>query len=284
MTIQLRPNAKINIGLNVLSRREDGFHNIETLFIPLLELHDELAITPFYSVPGITLEVSGEIDTGPVRQNLIVRAYELLAPFSPPAVHVHLHKRIPTGAGLGGGSADAAFFLAHFSRFCEVRPSPYELTELALQLGSDCPFFLYNFPAFGEGRGERLTPVSIACRDYYVLLIMPDIHVPTPWAFSQVQPTERRVPLPSYAESPVKVWNNLIVNDFLRPVVLKYPQISEYLAALRQLGAEFVSLSGSGPSLYGLFCNAPLDYAKHFSNCRVHLQKLVWECEEENKS
>ena len=255
------PNCKINLGLRILSKRADGFHNLETVFFPL-PLKDVLEVIPNSGQnEKITFTSSGNVIDGAVADNLCVKAYELLLKDFPqlPAVKMHLHKAIPMGAGLGGGSADAAFTLMLLNDKFSLQLTNNELISYALQLGSDCPFFILNKPAFATGRGENLTPVELNLNNYQVVLINPGIHINTGWAFRQLNRGSENDVIPlhkSFNEivcQPVETWKDELVNDFEPPVFQLYPQLQNISDVLYEQGAVFAAMSGSGSTMFGIF-------------------------------
>lgn len=247
------PNAKFNLGLRVLARRADGFHNLETIFIPLSQLVDTIEVSILPGVGEFSLAVGASPLLGDLDSNLLTRAYELLRPYRPPSCRVSLRKAIPIGAGLGGGSADGAFFLAHMAPLCEHRIPEKTLSDLALALGSDCPFFLRNRPAIGFGRGEKLFECPPAFQGLYLVLLTPPIHIPTAWAFSQIRPASHSDSLSSYLSRPHVDWQSAFTNDF-QPVIAKaFPVVDSLLDLLSSAGAFYTALSGTGPTVYGLF-------------------------------
>jgi 4-diphosphocytidyl-2-C-methyl-D-erythritol kinase len=253
------PNCKINIGLNILDKRQDGFHNLETVFFPV-PIKDSLEIIRaktnsadlIFSQSGIAIE-------GDTADNLCIKAYHLLKKDVPhlPAIQMHLHKVIPMGAGLGGGSADGAFALRLFNDKFQLNLSPAQLISYALSLGSDCPFFILNQPCFATGRGEIMTALNISLSGYTLVLINPGIHVNTGWAFAQLknEPVENRVSsnLLQHIQEPINNWRNTIVNDFENAVFKAHPAIADIKNALYSNGAVYASMSGSGSSVFGLF-------------------------------
>ena len=258
------PNCKINLGLTVLNKREDGYHNIETIFFPL-PLKDALEIVNNdVSQPAITFTVSGlPIQADPLN-NLCVKAYYLLKEDLPglPPIKMHLHKAIPMGAGLGGGSADAAFTLTLLNQKYELSLSSNQLLEYAARLGSDCPFFILNEPCAGTGRGEILSPVPVNLSGYQLLLIYPAIHVSTGHAFlhfgknSLTGPAKNFYTKKSIAEviaQPVQTWKEELINEFEIPVFARHPEIKKIKDLLYANGAIYASMSGSGSAVYGLF-------------------------------
>ena len=262
------PNCKINLGLCVTGKRADGYHNIETIFHPV-QLLDALEIIGLNGKdgqhPATTFSHSGITIDGEEKDNLCVQAYHLLKKDFPqiPTVNIHLHKAIPLGAGLGGGSADAAFTLSALNEKFSLGLSDQQLITYALQLGSDCPFFIINKPCTATGRGEILEPVNIALKGFNLVLINPGIHVNTGWAFGQldIPATGIETPAPLLPNlqttilQPVTHWKNTMLNDFEKPVFKKYPEIGAIKKTLYDNGALFASMSGSGSTVYGIFNN-----------------------------
>lgn len=260
------PDCKINLGLHILNKREDGFHNLTTVFYPL-PLKDALEIIRNNDPDDketVRLSLTGNAVDGNVADNLCVKAYQLLKKDFPelPHVRMHLHKAIPMGAGLGGGSADASFTLRLLNDKFQLNLSNEQLINYAVQLGSDCPFFILNKPCFASGRGEILEPVNLSLSGYQLLLIYPGIHVNTGWAFSQLNispsvvnyqsPKEQKNLKDILSQNP-ETWRNELTNDFEKPVFFKYPELSEIKEELYRLGAIYAAMSGSGSSLFGLF-------------------------------
>ncbi|NTW26629.1 MAG: 4-(cytidine 5'-diphospho)-2-C-methyl-D-erythritol kinase [Lentimicrobium sp.] len=262
------PNAKINIGLRVTERRNDGFHNIETIMVPV-GLADALELTPAsdgvfgFSSSGIPID-------GPEESNLCVRAFRLMQKqHNLPEIKIHLHKIIPTGAGLGGGSSDAAFTLKLLNRMFSLKLCNTELVEMASELGSDCPFFIFNNPSVASGRGELLSPVNYRLNGFSILLVKPEVAVTTAWAYSQVKPSGMHIPDATDILHDPALWRDLLVNDFEEPVFRQWPEISAIKKQLLELGAVYAAMSGSGSAVYGIFKQLP-DYQKHFQD------KFVW--------
>lgn len=245
------PNCKINIGLYITSKRPDGYHNLETVFYPVL-LHDALEIVP---AEETSLHLSGRAVAGDVQNNLIWRAYEMMkAQF--PAIHplnIFLHKALPMGAGLGGGSADGAFMLRLLNEFYKLGLDSETLAAMALQLGSDCPFFIYNTPQFAEGRGELLQPVEIDLSAYSLQLICPDVHISTAKAFSMITPRPAPFDLRTLSQLPIQEWRDNIANDFEQPIFQQVPTLADIKQQLYDGGALYASMSGSGSTIYGIF-------------------------------
>ncbi len=249
----LYPNAKINLGLHVTERRLDGYHNIETVFYPI-GLHDVLSIEPSETCSDYSFSSSGISIQGDPEENLIIKAYRLLRSTCQfPPVDISLIKQIPFGAGLGGGSSDAAFTLKAINELFDLKISIKQLETLAAKLGADCPVFIKNKPVFATGIGNRFTPISLSLKGYSVLLIKPDIHISTPEAYSKIVPQKPASSLVELIQRPVIEWKNCIVNDFEPSVFSIYPEIEQIKNKLYQGGAIFASLSGSGSSVYGIF-------------------------------
>jgi 4-diphosphocytidyl-2-C-methyl-D-erythritol kinase len=264
------PNCKINLGLHILRKRADEYHDLETVFYPV-RFTDILELIPDRSTTDqpVTYSQSGlEIQGNPL-DNLCVRAYQLLKKDYPalPPVKMHLHKVIPTGAGLGGGSADAAFSLQLLNDYFKLELSTDQLLHYALSLGSDCPFFILNKPAYATGRGELLKPVSVDLTGYTLVIINPGIHVPTAKAFAGIRPALPEKSLKEIIAQPVSSWAEELVNDFEKPIFYQYPEIAAIKDELYRAGAVYASMSGSGSTVYGLFTdgkplilNLPPDY------------------------
>jgi 4-diphosphocytidyl-2-C-methyl-D-erythritol kinase len=262
------PPCKINLGLHILSKRADGYHELETLFYPL-PFFDVLEILPA-SRPGwhpLGLPIPGD-----PALNLCLRAAETIRAHSRapiPALDIWLFKRIPPGSGLGGGSADGAFTLRGINEQFAAGLSQHDLNSLALELGSDCPFFLGDQPCIARGRGEILLPVDIDLSDYSILLVHPDIHISTAWAFAQSRPNPFRPPLSEILNLPVGQWRDRLSNDLEAPAIQAYPQIGQWKEALYEAGAVYASLTGSGSSLYGLFLKGGRPSFRFEINCPI---------------
>lgn len=259
-------NAKINLGLKVIGKRADGFHNIETVFYPV----------PFYDVLEIihndafeeliSFGFSGIEINDAVENNLCYKAYKQLQPYiKSKKLAIHLHKKIPPGTGLGGGSSDAAFTLTGINSLLNLQLTDQQLSDLALDLGSDCSFFIRNKPAFATGRGEKLSPLNIDLSGRYLVILHPGIHVSTKEAYASLghefssnadqQPTD--LTLNDLEKIPVEQWKDLVFNDFESFVFSKFPLISDLKNALYELGAVFALMSGSGSAVYGIFNGRP---------------------------
>lgn len=244
------PNAKINIGLNITEKRLDGFHNIETIFYPI-ELCDMLE---FVVSDKISFENSGLTIDGDADNNLCIKAYNLLKKdFSLPELRIHLHKIIPFGAGLGGGSADAAFMLNALNSYFELNLSASELKKYASSIGSDCAFFIENKPSFANEKGDNLQEIKLNLKDYLIVIVKPNIHVPTAVAYSKVKPAIPSTSLKDSINLPIEEWKYNIKNDFEESIFAVYPEIKSIKENLYKQGAIYASMSGSGSSVYGIF-------------------------------
>ncbi len=248
------PNCKINLGLHITGKRADGYHELETIFYPV-QLKDVLETV---STDGeMVFTTSGMDIPGNTDNNLCIKAYQLLKKDFPrlPAIRMHLHKIIPMGAGLGGGSADGAFALTLLNDQFNLNLSTDQLIQYAAMLGSDCPFFIINQPCFAEGRGEILSPVSLNLSGYQFVLVHPGIHISTKWAFEQLTPAKSPVPLTHIIAQPIESWKDLLYNDFEAPIARMHPQISSIKNALYEDGAVYASMSGSGSTIFGIYPN-----------------------------
>ncbi|HSL85883.1 MAG TPA: 4-(cytidine 5'-diphospho)-2-C-methyl-D-erythritol kinase [Bacteroidales bacterium] len=252
------PTAKINIGLRITGKRSDGYHNIETIFYPV-DLCDALEIVEAEDeTSDDTITVTG-IDPGVADpDNLVIRAIGALRQkHTIPALNIHLHKVIPPGAGLGGGSSDAACTLITVNRQFRLMLHPSELKSIALELGSDCPFFINPVPLHATGRGEILIPVMPLNKEYYIILLNHGIGINTKEAYDNCKPAMPSVSLMELYSQPVSEWKDLIYNDFEEYVFGKYPLTGEFKKVLYDSGALFSSMSGSGSTVYGIFDSEP---------------------------
>ncbi len=246
------PNAKINIGLNITEKRPDGYHNIETIFYPI-GLCDKLS---FEIAKGdeTSLSISGIKIDGDPNDNLIIRAYNLLKNnYYLPSLNIFLEKNIPFGAGLGGGSADAAFMLKMLNEEFNLNLTPIDLEKFAAELGADCPFFVLNKPVFASGIGNVFSNINISIKGYYIVLIKPNVYVSTSNAYSGVKVQKSAFSLLNLSEKSISEWKDIVVNDFEKSVFLKFPAIAAIKETLYQQGALYASMSGSGSSVYCIF-------------------------------
>lgn len=270
----LFPNCKINLGLWILRKREDHFHDLETVFYPI-PLQDALEVIHHPSpVTDIEFWGTGLKVDGALSDNICVKAYHLLKNDFPqlPPVKMHLHKTIPLGAGLGGGSADGAFALLLLNKKFNLGLSEEQLIKYALQLGSDCPFFIRNRPVYATSRGEKMEDISLDLASYKFVLVNPGIHVSTGWAFSHIRPTTERPSIKEIIRLPVESWQGKLTNDFEEPVIDKFPEIGDIRKALWLQGAIYVAMTGSGSTVYGIF---PKDTNPAFSFPPHYFVKIV---------
>ncbi|MCW3076148.1 MAG: 4-(cytidine 5-diphospho)-2-C-methyl-D-erythritol kinase [Bacteroidetes bacterium] len=253
------PTCKINLGLNVLGKREDSFHNIETVFYPV-NWCDALEIIEADNHSPFTLTTSGLKIDGLQESNLLYKTWELISHLKPlPPLKVHLHKNIPMGAGIGGGSSDAAFMTNLFDKQFNLMLSDDQKHEVTSALGSDCAFFLNNKPLFAQGRGNEFSPVNLDLSSYYILLVYPNIHSVTRDAFEGLRVKKTHGDLKNCIENTsINKWKDFLFNDFEEPIFKKYPVIGELKNYMYDSGALYASLSGSGSTVYGIFENKPV--------------------------
>ncbi|HET9057631.1 MAG TPA: 4-(cytidine 5'-diphospho)-2-C-methyl-D-erythritol kinase [Chitinophagaceae bacterium] len=254
------PNCKINLGLNITRKREDGYHDLETVFYSI-GIKDALEVIqqPDANAPTHFTQSGISID-GNTHDNLCLKAYHLLKKDFPqlPNIQMHLHKVIPMGAGLGGGSSDGAFALKLLNQKFQLGLSIEQLIDYSLQLGSDCPFFIINQPCFATGRGEFLQKMQLDLSACYFVIAYPGIHVNTRWAFTQLNPQQPSKSIREIIHQPVSTWKNFLINDFEKAVFEKYPEIQSVKEKFYDVGAIYASMSGSGSAVYGLFTTKPV--------------------------
>lgn len=250
------PVAKINLGLNVVSRRPDGYHDLETVFYPV-PVSDRLEVFPVTppSVGHCQLSLGGIPVEGDAEHNLVVRAYRLLQHDFPtlPSVRVRLDKFIPTQAGMGGGSSDATYMLRMLNELFSLHLDTSRLSQYAVRLGADCPFFVESVPAFAEGVGERLTPIALDLSGWHLAIVRPPIPVPTREAFALVRPCRPQRCCRDIVSQPIETWRDELTNDFEASVFAQHPELGAVKQQLYDLGAVYAAMSGSGSSLFGLF-------------------------------
>jgi 4-diphosphocytidyl-2-C-methyl-D-erythritol kinase len=260
------PNAKINLGLNVIEKRSDNFHNIETVFYPI-GWSDALEIIEMpNSVSDFNLNLSGIAIEGKTKDNLLYKAYHLIKKIKPlPNITVYLHKALPMGAGLGGGSADAAFFINLLNQQFALNLSETERLEIARPLGSDCAFFLHNKPVFAQEKGDIFNHIELDLSNYYIAVIYPNVHSNTKDAYSLVKPAKQTKSITDIIKQPIATWKHKLVNDFENSIFSKYPVVEKTKHTLYDLGAIYASMSGSGSAVFGLFDKLPiLNELDHF--------------------
>jgi len=266
------PGSKINIGLHVLNRRFDGYHNIETVFYPLA-LADGLEIIPAegnteFSLSGLVLPESG-------KSNLCIRAYELLKrEYDLPPVRIHLHKKIPSGSGLGGGSSNAANTLVLLDQIFHLELGDEKLAGYARKLGADCAFFIYNKPLFAYNKGDRFEDADITLQGYHIIVVKPKTSVDTSEAYKKIKPAENRKTLKELVCQPVDQWKNTIENDFEKIVFKEHSVIEKIKSSLYKKGAIYASMTGSGSAVYGIFDRDPENLDEHFGKCFIWKEKV----------
>ena len=264
------PIAKINLGLNVVERRPDGYHNLQTVFYPV-PLKDAIEVMPmdegFPSDVECDLKVTNISIDGDEQRNLVVRAYQMLKQDFPalPRVHVHLWKGIPTQAGMGGGSSDCGFMISLINRMFDLGLSEEQMIQYAARLGADCAFFILSRPCYAEGIGERLEPIALDLSGWYIGVVRPDIPVPTKEAFSRIHPHFPTKNCREVVMQPVETWHKDLVNDFEESVFALHPEIGDIKNRLYDMGATYAAMSGSGSALFGLFKEKPEHLAQAFN-------------------
>jgi len=252
------PIAKINLGLNVVERRPDGYHNLETVFYPI-QIKDALEVYPmdeqFPSATDCDLKVTNIQIDGDEQRNLVVRAYYLLKQDFPtlPRIHAHLYKGIPTQAGMGGGSSDCGFMILLLNELFHLGLSDEQMIGYAARLGADCAFFILNRPCYAEGIGEKLEPIALDLSGWYLAVVRPAIPVPTREAFSLITPRHPERNCRDIVMQPVETWRDELINDFEHSVFTLHPEIGAIKERLYEMGAVYAAMSGSGSSLFGLF-------------------------------
>lgn len=245
------PNAKINIGLNVVAKRPDGYHNIESIFYPVLELFDVLEII---KADKLQFSSSGIAIPGNHEDNLCLKAYQLIkADFEVAPVHIHLHKVIPIGAGLGGGSADAAFTLKALNQLFDLQLTDKQLIDYARKLGSDCAFFIKNEPVYAFGKGDEFESITLDLSKFDIKIEYPNIHVGTAEAYAGVKPTKSEINIKEAIQLPISEWKNKLKNDFEDSIFPNHPQIKALKEKFYSEGALYASMTGSGSAVFGVF-------------------------------
>jgi 4-diphosphocytidyl-2-C-methyl-D-erythritol kinase len=261
------PNGKINIGLSVTGKRKDGYHDIETIMYPV-KLHDILEII---ATPGkdFKFSSSGINIPGSISDNLVCKTFDLMKKkYDLSSVNIHLHKIIPPGSGLGGGSSDAAFTIKILNKLFSLGLTFGEMVDQAKLLGSDCAFFIDNKPLMVFGKGDEFEPIEIEIEKYFLVIIIPEIHISTADAYSWVKPSKKETPLNVLINAPPEQWKKIIVNEFEAQVISRYPLIDDILKKLYRLGSIFASLTGSGAAVYGIF-DRDVEISAEFHNCFI---------------
>lgn len=269
------PCCKINLGLNVVSRRPDGYHNLETVFYPI-PLHDNLEVVTLGAGCSDILHSTGIHIDGAPETNLVMRVLNQLRETYPqiPPVEIWLHKRIPSGAGLGGGSSDAAFMMRLLNEQYELGMDDDDMEYRLSRLGADCAFFNKSTPAFATGIGDKLMPIDLSLGGWNFVLVKPDIHVSTREAFSMIKPRVPEHNLLLSLNSPIEEWRDKVVNDFEKSVFMHHPQIAAIKMTLYDMGAVYASMTGSGSSVFGLFRNRQPEANEIFKDHFVYETRL----------
>lgn len=272
---EIFPIAKINIGLYVTRRREDGYHDLETIFYPI-PLHDNLSISLLrMSDAPYALQTAGHKIEGDAKDNLIIKVYEQLkADFSLPPLDIYLYKRIPMGAGLGGGSSDAAAMMKLLNDTFKLGLSTEDMERRVAKLGADCAFFIKGKPAFATGIGDQLSPIELSLSGKHLVLVKPDIFVSTKEAYGGIVPSTPKYKLLEAINAPITEWRHTISNDFEKNVFRLYPKIEAIKETLYDMGAIYASMSGSGSTVFGLFPHAIVEAESVFNDCFVWQSKL----------
>ena len=275
------PCAKLNLGLNVVSRRADGYHNLETVFYPI-PLHDALEICEmdddFPSALDCDIKVTGIDIQSNDEDNLVTRAYRLLAAdYQLPRLHVHLHKGIPSQAGLGGGSSDAANMITLLNKQYHLGMDTEKMEHYAARLGADCAFFIQSHPAYAQGIGDLLEPMpdgAPSLKDLYLALVKPDIAVSTKEAYGNIHPQQPEWCCREVVSQPIETWSGRLCNDFEEPIFKIYPEIGFIKQCLYDMGAVYAQMSGSGSSVFGIFKEDPTLVTETFSHHFTAVMKL----------
>ena len=252
------PKAKINIGLTIVRRRDDGFHDIETIFYPT-GLSDALEFVVQEAVVGPDILTVTGLDSGCRQEdNLVIRAINLFREkYDIPGLRIHLHKLIPPGSGLGGGSSNASAMLMLLNRYFKLQIGRQEIEEMALKLGSDCPFFIQGTPVLATGRGEVFTPLPCFLDGYYLVIVRENIHISTPVAYAKSRPRGKTSGLEEMIKRPVEEWEKTITNDFEEYAFREHPRLALLKQGIYDAGALYSSMSGSGSAIYGIFRTKP---------------------------
>ena len=273
------PIAKINLGLNVVEKRPDGYHNLQTVFYPV-PISDALEVTTmddrFPSTVDCDLKVTNIAIDGDEQKNLVVRAYQLMKQDFPtlPRIHSHLWKGIPTQAGMGGGSSDCAYMIRLLNDMFTLRLDDEQMMHYAARLGADCAFFILSTPCYAEGIGEQLQPVSLSLKGWYIGVVRPDIPVPTREAFSLIKPHYPDANCRDIVMQPVETWRHQLVNDFESSVFALHPELAAIKDKLYAMGATYAAMSGSGSALFGLFREPTTDFSSQFPEMFTFFQPL----------
>jgi len=256
--MNVHPNAKINIGLNITGLLPNGYHSIETVFYPV-DIFDHLEVESLPDATENQFFVKGLPIEGKPENNLVIKAWQLLRnEYNIAPVKITLDKNIPMGAGLGGGSSDAAFMLKSLNELFQLHIDRKKLKHLAARLGADCAFFIDNQPVFAQGKGDEFQPIAFSLKKFYLLVVKPDIHISTAEAYAETVPKKSEVSLKELIKKPIEEWKYFIKNDFEDSVFKRFPLIAEIKQKLYDNGAVYASMSGSGSAVYGIFYKLPV--------------------------
>ena len=252
------PNAKINLGLRITSKRPDGYHNLDTVFYPI-ELRDVLEVIKVQKNNDASIVVTGKEIQGPAEKNLCLKAYQLIKEDHPDitGIQIHLHKSIPMGAGMGGGSADGAHMIKLLNAVFNLGLNEEKMSKYALKLGSDCPIFIKNKPCYATGRGELLEEMNIDLSGFYLLIVSPGIHVSTAEAFEKIIPNTSIKTCKEIIQLPIEKWKDHLINDFETTVFESHPVLKSIKEKLYNMGAMYASMTGTGSTLFGIFKEKP---------------------------
>ncbi len=275
-TILLQPNCKINIGLHVVRRRKDGYHDLETLFYPV-PLRDNLEIrrTGEFDAP-ISLTLGGKPIEGELEDNIVMKVYKSLKEeFELPPMEVDLFKHIPTGAGLGGGSSDAAFMMKGLNELFGLGLTDDEMERRVAAFGADCAFFIRNKAAYATGIGDALTPYPLSLKGKFIVLVKPDVFISTKEAYANVHPRIPQFDLKVSLKQPIETWRHTVVNDFEESVFPNHPELPAIKQTLYDMGALYAAMSGSGSTMYGIFDRPVPEAEKVFKKCFVFTKPIV---------
>ena len=273
------PIAKINLGLNVVEKRPDGYHNLQTVFYPV-PIKDALEVQQmdegFPSDVDCDLKVTNIAIEGDEQRNLVVRAYLLLKQDFPTLsrIHTHLWKGIPTQAGMGGGSSDCAYMIRLLNALFDLQLSDEQMIRYAARLGADCAFFIKSEPCYAEGIGEKMQPIGLDLSEWYIGVVRPDIPVPTKEAFSRIHPHYPQVCPKEAVMQPVETWRETLVNDFEESVFALHSEIGAVKEQLYKMGATYAAMSGSGSALFGLFKERPDTLSRQFPDMFTFCSRL----------
>lgn len=271
--MRMKANCKINIGLDILRRRADGYHDLESVMLPVRELFDTLEVESMAS-PGVEFTSSGLVIDCPPEKNLVVRACRLMQErYGVEGLRVHLEKRVPFGAGLGGGSSDATMALRAVNECYHLGLGPEELEQIASELGSDTPFFVRNIPQFCSGRGEQMTPIDLPLAGKWLLLVKPEVAISTREAYAGVKPHLPATPLKELLALPIEQWQGRVKNDFEASLFGSYPLLAQIKGELLAMGALYAAMSGSGSTLFGIFEQRP-SWEGHFEGIFCHCEEF----------